>query len=160
VAVRRTRSLKTRILLVGLAVIALASVLTPPSKSDKAGEPILAGAQVDPPVLAILERSCQDCHSEKTYYPWYSYVAPVSWWIQRDISQGRLHLDLSNWDQYSLVRKQRSLSEIANQVKDREMPLHEYLWLHPSAKLSPSDVDSIFVWTQVERARLIAESQH
>jgi Haem-binding domain len=143
-----------------LALVSVASVLTAPRESGRSQKTFLEGAQIDSQVRELLERSCGDCHSEATRYPWYSYVAPVSWWIQRDVSQGRLHLDLSNWDQYSLVRKQRSLSEIANQVKDREMPLHEYLWLHPSAKLSPSDVDSIFVWTQVERARLIAESQH
>jgi Haem-binding domain len=147
-------------LLVGLAVIALASVLTPPSKSDKAGEPILAGAQVDPPVLAILERSCQDCHSEKTYYPWYSYVAPFSWLIENDVSGGRRHLNFSEWQQYSLQRRERLLSEIANQVKDRDMPLTQYTLIHRNAKLSDADVNAIFQWTQKERARLIAESPH
>ena len=134
--------------------------MTAPRESGQAHKALLTGARIDTHTRELLERCCRDCHSEATRYPWYSYVVPVSWWIQRDVAQGRLHLDLSNWDQYSLVRKQRSLSEIANQVKDREMPLREYVWLHPSAELSPSDVDSIFAWTQVERTRLIAESQH
>ena len=142
-----------------LLLVSIASVATAPRQSGPSHKTLLEGAQVDPKVRAILERSCSDCHSDATRYPWYSYIAPISWWIQRDVSQGRLHLDLSNWDDYSLIRKQRSLSEIANQVKDREMPLREYLWVHPAAKLSPSDVDAIFLWTQVERARLIAESR-
>jgi hypothetical protein len=54
-----------------------------------------------------------------------------------------------------MVRKERNLSEIANQVKDRDMPLREYLWLHPGARLSDSDIDTIFLWTQEERLRLI-----
>jgi hypothetical protein len=143
-----------------LTLVSVASFVTAPRESGQSHKVILEGARIDSQVRELLERSCRDCHSEATRYPWYSYVAPVSWWIQRDVSQGRLHLDLSNWDQYSLIRKQRSLSEIANQVKDREMPLREYLWVHPSSKLSPSEVDAIFLWTQVERARLIAESQH
>jgi len=129
-------------------------------KSDQAGLPLLAGAQINPGVLAIMQRSCQDCHSEATSYPWYSYVARVSFLIQSDVARGRRHLNLSRWNEYPLVRKERSLSEIANQVKDHEMPLRQYTLLHSNAKLSESDVDAIFGWTQGERARLIAESQH
>jgi hypothetical protein len=150
---------KTRWLLALLSLITIASVVTAPRESGRSHKTFLASAQIDPNVRTILERSCRDCHSDATRYPWYSYVAPVSWWIQRDVSQGRLHLDLSNWDEYSLIRKQRSLSEIANQVKDRDMPLREYTWVHPAARLSDSEVDAIFRWTQGERARLIAESQ-
>jgi hypothetical protein len=145
-------------LLALLALVTLVSVFTTPRKSEGAARPLLSGAQVDAGVLAIFERSCGDCHSESTQYPWYSYVAPVSLWIQRDVSEGRLHLNLSRWDEYSLVRKQRSLSEVANQVRDREMPLRSYLMLHRGATLSDADVDTVFRWTQVERARLITES--
>ena len=149
----------SRIFLSSVTLLALASLLTLPVGSDQAGLPFLAGAQVDPAVLAILQRSCRDCHSEATLYPWYSYVAPVSWLIKSDVSRGRKHLNFSRWNEYPLVRKERSLSEIANQVKDREMPLLQYTLLHPDAKLSDSDVNAIFQWTQTERARLIAESK-
>ena len=137
----------------------MASLLTLPVTSDQADRPLLAGAQIDPAVLALFERSCQDCHSEATRYPWYAYVAPVSFLIRSDIARGRNHLNLSRWNEYPLVRKERSLSEIANQVKDREMPLLQYTLLHPRARLSESDVNAIFQWTQAERARLIADNQ-
>jgi hypothetical protein len=149
----------TLILLFSIMLLAVASLLTLPFKSDKADLPLLASAQIDPPVLAIMQRSCQDCHSEATQYPWYAYVAPVSWLVKSDVTQGRTHLNLSAWNEYSLARKERSLSEIANQVKDHEMPLWQYTLLHPSARLSESDVNAIFRWTQAERSRLIAESQ-
>ena len=141
------------------ALLGIASLFTPPVKSEKADLPLLSGAQIDRDVLAILERSCRDCHSEATRYPWYAYVAPVSWWIKHDVSEGRRHLNLSRWSEYTLVRRERSLSEIANQVRDHEMPLWQYTILHGNAKLSESDVNAIFQWTQAERARLIAESQ-
>ena len=57
-----------------------------------------------------------------------------------------------------MIRRERALSEIANQVKDREMPLASYLLLHRSARLSEADGQAIFQWTQVERARLIIEN--
>ena len=142
-----------------MALVAVASLATFPVRSDKTNLPLLSGAQIDPAVLAIMQRSCQDCHSEATQYPWYAYVAPSSWLIKSDVTQGRTHLNLSRWNEYASVRKERSLSEIANQVKDHEMPLWQYTLLHPSARLSESDVNAIFRWTQAERSRLIAESQ-
>ena len=133
--------------------------MTAPSKSDKSGDPLLAGAQIDPVVLAVIERSCRDCHSEATRYPWYSYIAPISLWIEHDVTEGRLHLNLSRWSEYPTVRKERSLSEIANQVNDRDMPLRQYTWIHRDARLSDAEVKAIFQWTQAERTRLIVESQ-
>jgi hypothetical protein len=141
-----------------LGLIGVASVLTPPAKSGNAGGPLLPGARIDPQVLSIIERSCGDCHSETTQYPWYSYVAPVSWLIESDVSGGRKHLNLSRWSEYPLVRRERSLSEIANQVRDGGMPLPQYTLIHRNARLSKADSNAIFQWTQTERARLIAES--
>jgi hypothetical protein len=141
-----------------LGLLGVASVLSPPPKSDNAGGPLLSGATIDPHVLSIIERSCRDCHSETTHYPWYSYVAPVSWLIQSDVAGGRKHLNLSRWSDYPLLRRERSLSEIANQVKDGGMPLPQYTLIHRNARLSIADSNAIFQWTQTERARLIAES--
>jgi hypothetical protein len=119
--------------------------------------PLLGGAHVPPEVRSAIEKACRDCHSEATHYPWYSYIAPVSWLINRDVEAGRKHLNLSRWSEYSVVRRERCLSEIANQVQDGGMPLGIYVLMHPSAKLSKLDVRAIFEWTQSERARLIAE---
>jgi hypothetical protein len=139
-----------------LGLVGVLSILTPPSRSSHGSDALLQGAKIDPQVLSILERSCGDCHSEATHYPWYSYVAPVSWLIESDVSGGRNHLNFSRWSDYPVARRERSLSEIANQVKDREMPLPQYTWIHRNARLSPGDVNAVFQWTQTERARLIA----
>ena len=141
-----------------LAVVLIASAATRPHISERAAAPLLSGAQVDDRVLAIIARSCGDCHSDATRYPWYSYVAPVSWLVTRDVIQGRERLNLSKWSDYPTLRRQRLLSEIANQVRDEEMPLPLYTLLHPGAKLSKPDADAIFDWTQMERARLISAS--
>jgi len=147
-----------KILLVLIALVAIASILTAPHASKNAGAPLLAGAHVPDAVRAAIERSCLDCHSEATRFPWYSYVAPVSWLIESDVKEGREHLNFSRWNEYSLVRRERCLSEIANQVQDGGMPLPSYTWIHRNAVLSPADIDAIFTWTQEERARLISES--
>ena len=152
--------MRRTVLIVLVTVFAFASLVTSPRASaGRAQGPLLEGAQVDPAVLGILNRSCRDCHSEQTNYPWYSYVAPVSILIGSDVKRGREHLNFSEWPQYSKIRRERALSEIANQVKDRDMPLTIYLLLHPSARLSSSDVDTVFNWTQQERLRLIMNRQ-
>lgn len=147
-----------KVLLVSLVLIVIVSILTPPHVSEKAGAPMLVGAHAPANVRAVIERSCLDCHSESTHFPWYSYIAPISWLVKNDVTQGREHLNLSRWNEYSLIRRERCLSEIANQIEDGGMPLASYTWIHRDAVLSPADIDAIFQWTQEERSRLIAES--
>lgn len=80
----------------------------------------------------VARRACYDCHSNETAWPWYSYVAPVSWLLARDVNEGRSHLNFSEWD--------RSLhddpAEIVEVVEEGEMPLGKYVLLHPEARLS------------------------
>ena len=147
-----------QIALLCLLVLALASFASRPAIVKGSASELLEGAEVPPAVLATIGRACRDCHSEATRYPWYSYVAPVSFLIGHDVTEGRRHLNLSRWKGLPLVRRQRSLSDIANQVTSREMPLSFYTLLHPDARLSQADIDRIFEWTQAERARLISES--
>jgi len=147
-----------KILLVVLALVLIVSIMTRPRASERSGAPLLAGAHVPPTVRAVIERSCRDCHSEATHFPWYSYIAPISWLLKDEVREGREHLNLSRWNEYSLVSRERCLSEIANQVQDGAMPLGSYTFIHRDAALSPADVDAIFTWTQEERSRLIAES--
>ena len=144
-----------RALLVIAAIVALTSYFTRPQPSANSHSPLLVGAQIDSGTRQLIERSCKDCHSEATRYPWYSYVAPVSWLIDYDVQQGREHLNLSRWEEYSLIRRERALSEIANQVRDGAMPLWQYTWIHRNTRLSNADADVIFQWTQAERLRLI-----
>ena len=99
-------------------------------------------------VQAILQRACYDCHSNETQWPWYSQVAPVSFLIARDVSDGRRELNFSLWSQYNERRKTRKLKEIAEQVEKGKMPQWYYVALHPDAKLSPADRDLIIKWAK------------
>ncbi len=141
-----------------MLIVVFASALTHPRASDQARTPLLSGAQIGPQVFATIQRACRDCHSEATVYPWYAHIAPMSWMIERDVNDGREHLNFSKWNQYPIVRRERLLSEIANQVRDGGMPLPIYTFMHPDARLSETEVVAIFQWTQVERARLIEET--
>ena len=145
------------ILITGTGLVGLASVFIHPFgavKAHTANTLLLTGAPVDPSVLRIIERSCQNCHSERTDWPWYSYVAPMSWLIENDVLQARSHMNLSHWNEYNLVKQQEILTELGAMIRSRQMPLPRYITLHPSAKLSDAEIDQIYQWAQSERRRL------
>src|SRR5260370_16431059 len=89
-------------------------------------------------VSAILERSCSDCHSNKTVWPWYSNVAPVSCLICDDVNKGRQALSLSEWVKLDRDRQERKLRKICDKVSAPVMPLSSSLPLHPTAASPPA----------------------
>jgi hypothetical protein len=110
--------------------------------------------QVSPPAEAILDRSCNDCHSNKTRWPWYSNVAPASWLVISDVNDARSMMNFSQWGSYDKDKQSRRLRDMCEQVQDGEMPLNIYTPLHPSAKLSAEDKKTLCDWANAERARI------
>ena len=84
-----------------------------------------------PETRELIHRACFDCHSNATTFPWYSNVAPVSWLLQRDVNGGRSHLNFTEWD-----RPQKHAKDVAQQVKQGDMPPWFYLPMHPAARLT------------------------
>ncbi len=119
-----------------------------------ASQTIETKVQVPPQVAAVLERSCRDCHSNKTDWPWYTNVAPVSWWITDHVNSGRKNMNLSEWGKLDRDRQDKKLRQICDEVEDGGMPLSSYLPMHPKAKLSDQDKKTLCDWTAAERARL------
>ncbi len=109
---------------------------------------IHARLPVEPTVSAVLARSCNDCHSNVTVWPWYSKIAPVSWVVAYDVRRGRGDLNFSEWGTYPAEKQPELLKEICEQVSDKEMPGSIYTLMHPAAKLSETDIRSICAWTQ------------
>jgi hypothetical protein len=91
----------------------------------------------------VLERACRDCHSNETRWPWYSHVAPVSWFVIDHVNHGRSHFNYSDWAQYSLEDRARLLKNSCDLARERDMPLGSYLWMHRTARLSPADIDAV-----------------
>ena len=110
-------------------------------------------------VTAIFKRSCIDFHSSQTAWPWYSYVPPVSWLVERDVSRGRDHMNLSDWQQYTFKQREKLLADIASEVKNGEMPLPQYALVHREAKLSDADRNLVYNWARRERRKMRAASQ-
>jgi hypothetical protein len=110
---------------------------------------------INPQVGTILDRSCQDCHSSRTTWPWYSHVAPVSWIVSKHVSAGREILDFSDWANQPHSADERML--ICDAVSDGRMPLPEYTFIHRNAKLSKRDVELICNWAAAPSAPMTSQ---
>ena len=116
-----------------------------------AAETLEASVPVPDNVEEILKRSCNDCHSNTTSYPWYAQVSPVSWFLNDHIQEGRGELNFSIWNTYTAKRKDKKLDEICEQVKTGEMPLPSYLWIHRDAALREGDANILCDWANQTR---------
>ncbi len=133
-----------------LIVILAAMQLVRPNRLNPPVDSALTLAaqyRVPPDVLDIFNRACIDCHSHRTRWPWYSNVAPASWFLASHVTHGRRKMNLDNWTE------EMSFKDVCQEVRVGSMPLKSYLPLHPDARLSPRDVQSICTWSLNVRPR-------
>jgi hypothetical protein len=121
----------------------------PPSKPE---DSLLRKATPD--VRAILQRSCADCHSNETVWPWYAHVAPMSWLVANDVAAARDRMNFSEWGGYDSDDQDKLFSSMCTMVTRRRMPLSQYLIIHRDAKLSDADIQAICGWTKKMRDTL------
>lgn len=120
--------------LVLLAIFILIQLV--PLGRDHTNPPVTQEPNWDSPqTRQLAQRACFDCHSNETVWPWYSNLAPMSWLIQNHVDEGRRRLNFSTWDQ----QRPREPEEIAEVILEGEMPLPNYLPLHPEARLSAAE---------------------
>lgn len=108
---------------------------------------LLVNNSIPDSVASLLKNSCYDCHSNQTAYPWYSYVAPVSWLVVRDVKVGRKHMNFSNWESLSKTDKAKYLTDINDEVSMGSMPMVIYPIMHPEARLTAEERQMIVDWT-------------
>lgn len=120
--------------------------VTPPADSLQARTP--------PDIRALLDRSCRDCHSNETRWPWYSNVAPASWLAASDVHHGRERFNFSEWTSYPSDEQDKFLGAMCKLTERGRMPLPPYVLLHRGAKLSPSDITALCTWSDKMRDTL------
>jgi len=103
-----------------------------------------------PEVMAIITRACYDCHSNETEWPWYSHVAPISWFVAGHVAEGREHLNFSEWPAFDMDEQVHLFEEMEKEVEDKEMPLKSYLILHSDARLTPDDRQTLLRWIRAD----------
>ena len=95
--------------------------------------------KADAKVMNVLKKSCYDCHSQETAYPWYSNIAPISWVMADHINQGRKALDFSNWENLDPKIKLERLERAKQVIYNYRMPKQEYVMMHKNALLTPEE---------------------
>ncbi|MCB0643577.1 MAG: heme-binding domain-containing protein [Phaeodactylibacter sp.] len=126
-------------ILLGLALVLLVMQFFRIDKSQPSVVPaqdFLTIYQPDVEVATLIKQTCYDCHSYQTEFPWYTNIAPVSWWIKHHIDEGTEHLNFSIWGTYPAGKAAHKLEECAEEVEEGHMPLPSYTWMHGAAKLS------------------------
>jgi len=149
--------LQRSVLALGLLLI-LAQIYRPTRTNPQihAEQQIGAYLTAEPVIPPILERSCNDCHSNRTVWPWYSQVAPVSWLVVSDVNRGRRRVNFSEWGSYPADKRSKLLAAICKEVTEGDMPPMTYRPMHSSAKLSKADAQEICRWTTAARQTLAA----
>lgn len=97
-------------------------------------------------ISKILKAACYDCHSNQSVHPWYSDIAPVSWWLDDHIEDARKHLNLSEWGNYSAEKKAHKGEEGVEEIEEGEMPLFSYQIAHSEARLSQEEQELLMNW--------------
>ena len=148
--------IKKLLIAVGAAAVAAVggSLIRPFGAPDSSAKQVIfRAAQIDPETLAIVQRACQNCHSQNTEWPWYSHVAPVSWLVVSDVNEGRRHMNLSDWPKDS-ERAAKKLERMSEEVGYKVMPPAKYTLLHPAARLTDSQREQLIHWADQEAERL------
>ena len=134
-----------RIVLLGVLVLLVGIQLVPVDRSNPPAQGVVPAPE---PVLAVLQRSCFDCHSNQTRWPWYAYVAPVSWRIAGDVRHGREEMNFTEWNRASARKRARVAHQVWDEVQEGKMPLPDYLRMHPEARLSEEDRVVLRGWAE------------
>ena len=138
-------------------VLLIGAQFVPVDRTNPATRPeasLLNQKTTSPAVRAILERSCRDCHSNDTRWPWYSRVAPISWFLLNHVNGGRDRLNYSRWTSYESDDQDKFLNGMCTLTRKGRMPVSSYLWIHRDAKLSDADIKTLCAWSDKMRDTL------
>lgn len=125
-----------------LVVLLVAFIIIQFFPIDKTNPPVDAGMDflkikhTPEPIAKIITTSCYDCHSNESKYPWYSNIAPASWFLQNHIKEGRKHLNFSTFAMYEPKRQIKKMEECVELIEKHEMPLESYYIGHQDAKIT------------------------
>lgn len=128
-----------------LAVVFASAQLVRPERANPATDPsstIQAHVGAASPLPAVLDRSCGDCHSNATVWPWYTQVAPLSWLMAYGVKKGRNAVNFSEWAAYRTDLQREMLAASCRDASSGRMP-GSYSLLRPETRLSARDVETI-----------------
>ena len=135
-------------ILLGILAIFILIQFFRPEKNNSKNEMNAMSTVMEIPVevTKIIQTSCADCHTNSTNYPWYSEIAPVSWYLAQHVKEGKEHLNFSEWTTYNKDQQEHIIKDLKEVLNDREMPLKSYLLIHKDAKLTENQYQIMYDW--------------
>ena len=139
-----------KILLFLLAALVIVQFIHPKKNKAEGPQPNYIGNAFPIPadVKTILAKACNDCHSNNTRYPWYSMLQPVHWWMNNHIKDGKKGLNFDEYTSRSLRFQYHKMEDVIEQLKEGDMPLNSYTWIHKDAKLTVEEKTRITGWAE------------
>ena len=144
-------------IIVGLAIVIQFIPANLPENKPPTDFDIMIAESIPDDISVILRQACYDCHSNQVIYPWYSYVAPVSWLVARDVRVGVPELNFSEWGALTKRQKLKLLDKIADEISAGSMPFPIYKITHPEARLTDEQRASIVKWTEYLTEKVFEE---
>ena len=144
-------------ILIGFAILFVLSQAFQPTKNKgntNSANDITTVYTVPENVMAILKKSCYDCHSNHTEYPWYDHITPVNWWVANHIKEGKFELNFNEFGSYSTKKQLKKMEEIGETVEKGQMPLSSYLVMHGDAALDSDQKELLVSWSKKTAAEI------
>ena len=131
--------------LAGVASLFVALQLVP---LDRDNPPVDSDLSAPDDIKAVLERSCYDCHSHETRWPWYAYVAPASLLVAHDVHEAREKMNFSTWREYRPDERAEMIDDAFHEIDEGDMPPWYYRIMNPSTRLSEADRELFASWAR------------
>ncbi|MEO8794438.1 MAG: heme-binding domain-containing protein [Daejeonella sp.] len=150
-----------KILLAIVAVIVIIQFIRPEKNISAEPGPndIFAHHNAPDSLKQLIQTACYDCHSNNTKYPWYANIQPVAWWLSDHVKDGKKHLNFSEFATYTAKKAEKKLEEVGDEVKEGEMPLESYTFIHKDADLNDAQRKAIVQWSQGVREEILAKGK-
>lgn len=146
---------KIKVLVVLVILVFAALQFFQPEKTNPETDSSLVVAQqiaLPAEIAVLIGTSCRDCHTHDTIWPMHSYISPVSWLVDYDVTHGRESLNFSLWGHYKPQTAWMLLDTICKQITTGGMPPSRYLLVHREARLDDKDKETICSWTEKAKA--------
>lgn len=139
-----------KIMLALLVALIIIQFIHPKKNKAEGSQPNYIGNNFTVPtdVKTILNKACNDCHSNNSNYPWYANLQPVHWWMEKHIKDGKKHLNYDEYTNRPLRYQYHKMEETIEMIKEGEMPLNSYTWTHKDAKLSEEEKTKLISWAE------------
>src|SRR5277367_2210963 len=123
----------------GVATFALLQAVRPAIPARQA----VAEVQTPSDVRNILDKDCYSCHSDERRLSWFDRIVPAYWLVRHDILTAREHLNFSSLGAKPVAAQKATLYEAVNMVQLGAMPLPQFLRLHPGAKVTRQELNTL-----------------